>query len=484
MARYNFGGDLASFTILAPSGQSNVVKAQPNATGSVYAARTGGSALTDLLDHNGAAASTITSDADGFVRRFQGPSGYTDLWADFGGGSRFHLRTADNLGVRRLDGSGSAYTDGDILILGSHAYNTRHDSTADVGTGIVAGGGPAVYENVVGGNVANVNTATSNLTGAATLTGENGNWDFILGGYDNVVNGWACIVTGFHVKVGVNANHITVAGGSIHTVADSTAYGTIGGGTSNQVSGNNPTVAGGNANQATANGATVGGGQTNIASGSTSTIAGGTTNTANNSSATISGGSTNTASGNSASIGGGLTNSATATGATVPGGRDNVASGNYSLATGRQAVATESGMHAHAQAAFATAGDAQVNRWCLKKQTTDATASNLEADTGAPPVIPENTTWAFSALIVARRTDVDGDNAAFKVEGCFKRDAGSTAAMVGTPTVTALGASAGAATWTVTTGSFTAGTLRLIVTGEAAKTIRWVCELRASQASG
>lgn len=386
---------------------------------------------------------------------------------------------------KRRSGVGSAYTDGDVIILGSYAYNTRDTATGDVGTGIVAGGGPPVYENVVGGNLANVNTATSNLTGAATLTNENGNWDFILSGYDNVVNGWACVVNGFHQKVGLDANHITIAGGSIHTVNASTIYGSIGGGTQHTLGGNNPTIAGGNGNTATGNGSAVGGGQTNSATGTGATVAGGVSNTASNSNATVVGGSTNTASSNSSTVIGGLTNTAsTGTGATVAGGRDNLATGAYSLATGRQAVASESGMHAHAQAAFATAGDAQINRWALKKQTTDATASNLEADTGAPPVIPVDTTWAFSALIVARRTDVDGDNAAYKVEGCFKRDAGSTAALVGTPTVTALGASAGASTWTVTVNSFSAGTLRLIVTGEAAKTIRWVCELRASQASG
>lgn len=97
MARYNFGGDLASFTILAPSGQSNVVKSQPNATGSVYAARTGGSALTDLLDANGAAATTVSSDTNGFLNRFQGPDGIRALWVDFGGGSRFYIRASDGV---------------------------------------------------------------------------------------------------------------------------------------------------------------------------------------------------------------------------------------------------------------------------------------------------------------------------------------------------------------------------------------------------
>lgn len=377
----------------------------------------------------------------------------------------------------RRAGAG-AYTTGDVMLFGEHAYAPTGIATAAVF------GGATNYENVIGGNLANVNTATSNLTGAAALTDEDGNWNFIHGGYDNVVNGWACSVMGFHCKVEADADHVTIAGGSLHTAQATASWSTIGGGTTNTVADQLSTVAGGSSNSATGAKSFIGGGTGNTATADSAVVVGGASNDATNANATIVGGNSHTASGNSSTIGGGLTNTASATGATVPGGRDNTASGLYSIATGRGAIANEAHMHAHGSTPFAAVGDAQINRWVLKKQTTDATAGNLEADTGAPPVIPENTTWAFSALVVARRTDVDGDNAAFRVEGCFKRDAGSTAAMVGTPTVTALGASAGAATWTVTTGSFSVGTLRLIVTGEAAKTIRWVAELRASSASG
>ena len=398
------------------------------------------------------------------------------------GDLRYPLLTDERLTVgeyfKRSAGAG-AYTQGDVLKLGAFAYITR----LDVGTSVVMGGGSAGQENVVGGNLNNVDTATSNLVGYPELTNENGNWNFLLGGYDTVVNGWANSVVGFHCKIGVNANHNTVSGGSRHNVAASAAYGTVGGGTQNQVSGNQATVAGGTANQATNNSATVAGGNTNIASGNAATISGGTTNTANNASATIGGGNSNVASGNSSTISGGLSNAASATGATIPGGRDNTASGTYSSASGYGAAAIEPGQQAHANEVFAVQGDAQISRWCLKKQTTDATASNLDTSPGAPPVIPADTTWAFTALIVARRTDVDGENAAWEVKGCFKRDAGNTAAFVGVPTVTSLGANAGN-TWTVTTGSFSVGTLRFIVTGEAAKTIRWVAELRVSSVSG
>lgn len=403
---------------------------------------------------------------DSTLKVFKIGDGTTD-WAD--------LRSASGVEKRA---PGGALTTGNVMLLGDHAYAPAGIATAAVF------GGAIVNENVIGGNLDNVDTATSNLTGAPTLTGENGNWNFLLGGYDTVVNGWANVVIGYHCKVAANANHNTISGGSRHSASATAQYGSVGGGTMHEISGNNATVAGGNTNKAIANGATVGGGQTNTASASGATVAGGVSNAASQANATVVGGSTGTASGNSATVIGGLTNSATATGATTAGGRDLTASGTYSLATGRGAVASENGQHAHAAGSFATPGDAQVNRWTLRKQTTDATAANLEAEVGAPPVIPENTTWAFSALVVARRADADGDNAAWEVKGCFKRDAGGTAALVGTPTVTALGASAGAGTWTVTVASFSVGTLRLIVTGEASKTVRWVAELRAASVSG
>ncbi|WP_346007303.1 hypothetical protein [Janibacter terrae] len=376
-------------------------------------------------------------------------------------------------------GAGS-YTQGDVITLGQFAHVTR----ADTGTNLVLGGGSGGQENVIGGNLANVDTATSNLTGAPTLTDTNGNWNFLLGGYDTVVNGWANIVHGYHAKVGVDANHNTMSGGSRHDFAAGSSYGSIGGGTQNKVAGTNATIAGGNSNQATGNQATVGGGSGNEATGNGALVSGGVSNKATNSQATVAGGSSNTASGNSATVVGGLTNAATATGATSIGGRDNTASGAYSVTTGYGAVATEHGQGVHAAQPFATPGDAQTSRWVLKRQTTDATAGSLDTTPGTPPTIPENTTWAFTALVVARRADVDGENAAWEVRGCFKRDAGNTAAYVGTPTVTQLGASAGATAWTLTAASFSAGTFRLLATGEAGKTIRWVADVRAAHVSG
>ena len=66
-----------------------------------------------------------------------------------------------------------------------------------------------------------------------------------------------------------------------------------------------------------------------------------------------------------------------------------------------------------------------------------------------------------------------GDAGVWKVEGAFRRGATATVTAIGSPTVTALGVDAGASTWVVTAAPGT-GTFNVRVTGEAAKTIRWV----------
>jgi hypothetical protein len=371
--------------------------------------------------------------------------------------------------------AGGVTTTGDVVLLGSHAY-----APTDIATAMVAGGG-VVNENVIGGNLSNVDTATSNLTGAPTLTGVNGNWNFLLGGYDTVVNGWANSVVGFHCKVDLDANHCTIGGGSRQIVDASASYNTVSGGTGNHTGGASSTIGGGTTNTATGNNSTVGGGNTNQTTASSATVGGGSTNTASGANSTVGGGNSNVASGSSSTVTGGLQSTALGTAATVPGGRANYAQADYSTAQGYGAVAVQFGEEAHGSTFFAAPGDAQSSSMELFRQTTDATASDLRLNNAAPPTCPENTTWIFRAMVVARRTDTTGDNAAWTVTGAYKRDVGGTGAMVGTPTVTSIGATAGAATWTVTTGSFSAGNPRIIATGEAAKTIRWVCKFEIVQ---
>ncbi|MFJ6311347.1 hypothetical protein [Pseudarthrobacter oxydans] len=397
-------------------------------------------------------------------------------------------------------------TNGENVILGSFGYIATGGATNSV-----SGGSPS-YENVIGGNPANVSTATSNLTGAPTLVAPDGNWNSIWGGYDNVVNGWANQVQGYHCKIHTGANHATIGGGSVHEVIANSAYGTIGGGTGNKVSASQATVSGGSTNNASGNSSSIGGGITNAASGAGATIGGGTGNTssasnttvgggasnqatntaatvaggasnqAGNINATVAGGSTNIASGNGSTISGGLTNTASGTSSTVNGGRENTASGEYSTASGYKAVAAGYGSRARASGMFAAAGDAQELDWTLRAATTDGAGKFLQP-TGVSflPALPDNTTWAFE-LTVAARSDT-GESAAYKVTGAIDRGTGAaTTALVGTPTVTVLAEDAAA--WNITAGAGTGdGSLRFTVTGEAAKNIRWVGRLNVTQVS-
>lgn len=347
---------------------------------------------------------------------------------------------------------------------------------SNVGTSGVIGGGHANYENVIGGIYANVNTEVSNLGGPA-LTGLNGNWAWILGGYDNVVNGWACYVQGFHNRVGLDANHCTISGGSIHSMPEGTTYGTIGGGTTNEVHSNYSTVSGGRMNKATGIESTVLGGESNTASGNGS-VAGGRKNVASGL-GSYAVGDNNSASGPAATVTGGTLNNATGEYATVAGGYGNTAAARFTTASGRGAHANATGMKAHAGGTFSTLGDAQAGDWILRRESTDATTTELFTENGFGRItLADGQSMAFEALIVAKSTA--GESAGYKVSGLIERPAGSAAAaFIGTPTITALGEDVAA--WNVTLfAGLTDGTLRIQVTGEAGKTIRWVGRVSGS----
>lgn len=370
-------------------------------------------------------------------------------------------RTAD---IEVKSGNSSS-TNGSIVRVGAYAYVLR----SNVNMGIVQGGG-SNNENVVGGNFDNVDTSTSNLLNPPTLTGTDGLWNFILSGYDNVANGWAIILNGFHNRVKAGGNHATVSGGSGQTIGNNN-YATIGGGTGHNINDG-------------AHGGTIGGGISNtIASNATSTtIAGGSNNIASGFHAAVGGGGRNTASGNASSVvSGGENNIASGAGAVVPGGNDNTASGNYSTAGGRGAVATAHGMRSYGSR-FTDPGDAQDSTVIMTRELTGATPGNLSTS-GGPLTIPEHTTWAIDGLVVARRTDADDENAAFKFTAMFKRNAGNTASMGGTAVVTPIGANSGN-TWTVTVGSTSAGQVNVSCAGEDGKTIRWLATLRIAHVSG
>jgi hypothetical protein len=119
----------------------------------------------------------------------------------------------------------------------------------------------------------------------------------------------------------------------------------------------------------------------------------------------------------------------------------------------------------------------------LRRSTTNASPIGLRVDGGTGYLtIPDDTTWAFNALIVARRSDADNESAAYQITGCIDQNAG-TVALVGTPLVTVLAEDNVA--WDVTcTADNTNKALVFTVTGEAAKTIKWVARVATAEITG
>ena len=178
--------------------------------------------------------------------------------------------------------------------------------------------------------------------------------------------------------------------------------------------------------------------------------------------------------GTSAAIGAQYSN---AIGRNVDGNHEN------STALGYQSGTSFVGSIAHASGRFSANGDAQYERAVIRCTTTNATPTELFTNGSTLRIlIPNDTCYAFQALIVARRTDADNECAAYKVEGCIDRNAGTVAA-VGTITVTVIAEDTAA--WNLTCAADdTNKALTFTATGEANKTIRWVGTVNISKVTG
>lgn len=156
----------------------------------------------------------------------------------------------------------------------------------------------------------------------------------------------------------------------------------------------------------------------------------------------------------------------------------NVARVVASSTTNAQSVWITSGI-------FVADGDARERIWVVRNSTTTATPAELFTNGSSERmVLPNDTTWAFSCLVTARRTDADGEGAGYKLEGVIDRqtNAASTA-LIGAVTTTTL-AEDNAAWDVAATADTTNGALIITVTGEASKTIRWVASCRTAETTG
>jgi hypothetical protein len=375
----------------------------------------------------------------------------------------------------------------------------------DVHSSTISGGGIPGRENVIGGIAANVNTSTSNVP-VSPILGTVSQFCLIGGGYDNVVNGLANVITvGQHCIIDLPADHGSIHGGSNNKILAG-SYNTIGGGTRNTVAatatsgnnliaggadntmveGTNSTIGGGSFNSNSGEFSTISGGQTNTigASGDAGVIGGGSGNNVDLGNSTIGGGNGNDVSGagQGAAIGGGINNHAEGESSAIPGGRDNEANANYTQASGYRAVAERAGQEAFANDYFTTKGDVQSSRIILKAQTTDATQTNL-ADLAGGISFPTkaNIAIGYRIRVVGHRTDAQGDNALIVLEGVAHR--GPSGVWTITKLADQIAATAGAAAWAAEIYD-SVGSLRIRVTGEAAKDINWAAHVEYTENIG
>ena len=139
------------------------------------------------------------------------------------------------------------------------------------------------------------------------------------------------------------------------------------------------------------------------------------------------------------------------------------------------------------QAQFVTMGDALSSTKLVYAQTTTATQTELFTDgTGGSGriTLPDDTTWFFEVSVVARRTDADDESAAYKFEGAIDRNVGAaTTSLIGTAATTVIAEDSPA--WDVVVDADTTnGSIRVLVTGEAGKTIRWVAQVKTIGVTG
>ena len=117
----------------------------------------------------------------------------------------------------------------------------------------------------------------------------------------------------------------------------------------------------------------------------------------------------------------------------------------------------------------------------MSRQTTNAAYTAMTyGNSGATTVLAPatDTTWMYTAYIVARRTDADNESAAYWVQGAIDNNAG-TMALVGAPTITAVEDTVG---WDVQILGATG--LVINVRGAVGSTVRWNGYVDIVQVSG
>jgi hypothetical protein len=180
-------------------------------------------------------------------------------------------------------------------------------------------------------------------------------------------------------------------------------------------------------------------------------------------------------------------------GATASGGYSIAISGDYSssasatgaVALGTAVVANTVGKYAYSGGLLGAVGASQTGTFVLGVTTSSATATVLATNGSAAGalnqvIVPNNSAYAFSGIIVARqRAPYGTESAAWRVEGLIRREGTAASTTLVASTVTAISNVPG---WTLALSADTTnGGLAVTATGSATASIRWVATIQTSE---
>jgi hypothetical protein len=158
---------------------------------------------------------------------------------------------------------------------------------------------------------------------------------------------------------------------------------------------------------------------------------------------------------------------------------------NYATAIGFYAKADTIGKYAYASNVFAATGDCQTGTFVLSRASTNGTPVVLTADSSAPGnndqvILPNNSAYAFTGIVVARQQAAGGTaSAAWKIEGLIRREGSAGTTTLVASTVTAID---NTPSWALALSADTTnGGLKIEATGAAATNIRWVATVQTSE---
>lgn len=158
-------------------------------------------------------------------------------------------------------------------------------------------------------------------------------------------------------------------------------------------------------------------------------------------------------------------------------GAETASTANNSLAVGMQSLARIPYGTVQAGGRFSNNGDAQVGRYTVRGTTISNAPQELLVDGTGGSIrltLPDNATWTFKITVTGHRTDLGDGHAGYTAAGVIYRGSGvSTTGIQGSIQKTVLAESN--PSWDINISADAInGSLKISVTGENGKIIRWV----------